>query len=211
MRDLTPLCQLARKHETDKGGRHMRYGGGDSDTCHEYTPIYWDLLSTRRDQVRNVLEIGINAGSSLRMWAEFFPKAFICGIDCDPRTLFTADRIRTALADQNNPTSLMEAIKQLGVNRFDLIIDDGSHEEPHQIVSLQTLAPLLAPDGIYVVEDLQIDCHPERVGDRAPAGFAWQAYVTEMGIGKAHCPCNECGGKKPEQLLVIRRKQPGAR
>lgn len=205
MRELTPLCLLAKKHETDKGGRHYRYGGGDSDTCHEYTPIYWDLFGFRRLDVKRVLEIGVNAGSSLRMWEEFFPNAEIIGIDCRHETIFNAGRIRCLLADQNNRASLENALGlwYAGPEQFDLIIDDGSHETSHQITSLQVLLPYLARGGKYIVEDLQIDCHPEIVGQYVPPGYGWQAIKAPDGIGKAHCPCSECGGKGPEQLLVI--------
>lgn len=203
LRPMTPLCHLAKKHETDKGGRHYRYGGGDSDTCHEYTPIYWDLLANKQLDVKHVLEIGVNAGSSLRMWAEFFPNAEIVGFDCEPRTMFSTDRIVTFLADQGSPESLAVAMGHVGPDKplFDLIIDDGSHETQHQIISMQTLLPFLADDGVYVVEDLQIDCKPEIVGQHVPSGYTWEAIPAPGGIGKAICGCG-CGG--PENLLVIR-------
>lgn len=203
LRPTTPLCELAKKHETDKGGRHYRYGGGDSDTCHEYTPIYWDLLHAKKDDVKHVLEIGVNAGSSLRMWKEFFPNANIVGIDCEQRTMFSEDRIQTIMADQGSEVSLVMAMGMVDPERpcFDLIIDDGSHETGHQITSMQTLLPFLKKDGIYVIEDLQIDCKPEIVAQHIPEGYTWEAIPAPGGIGKAICGCG-CGG--PEQLLVIR-------
>lgn len=205
MRDLTPLCLLAKKHETDKGGRHYRYGGGDGDTCHEYTPIYWDLFHDKIQTVRAVLEIGINAGSSLRMWEEFFPLADIIGMDCRQETLIHEGRIHSYITDQSNPEALHVSLLNAGIPRYDLIIDDGSHETDHQITTVKALLPWLAPDGVMVVEDLQIDCHPEIVGQHVPAGYVWEAIKAPDGIGKAHCPCSECGGTGPEQLLVIRR------
>jgi hypothetical protein len=36
----------------------------------------------------------------------------------------------------------------------DIIIDDGSHVASHQKISFETLFPLLAPGGIYVIEDM---------------------------------------------------------
>src|ERR1700692_4306194 len=91
---MTPLCELARKHETDKGGQHFRYGGGDSDTNHNYTPVYHRMFEEDRDSVRNVLEIGVHQGSSVRMWKEYFPRAQIVGIDTNMECLRHAeDRI----------------------------------------------------------------------------------------------------------------------
>lgn len=206
MRPITPLCELAKKHETDKGGRHLRYGGGDSDTCHEYTPVYWDLLGEKREAVRHVLEIGVNAGSSLRMWKEFFPNADIVGLDNAPHTLFNEDRITTILADQSSQLSLVMAMGHVDPNKpcFDLIVDDGSHEPSHQITTMQTLLPFLRRDGIYVIEDIHVDCKPEIIGQHVPPGYEWTAIECPGGTGKAICGCG-CGG--PERLVVIRVKK----
>lgn len=211
---MTPLCELAKKHETDKGGWHMRYGGGDSDTCHNYTPVYYALFCMFKDDVRTVLEIGINAGSSLRMWKDFFPKATIYGIDCNPGTLFQEDRIITFCADQNSPPSLravMNATAMLYNDEthpgYDLIIDDGSHEYEHQVTSMLALLPYLTERGVYIIEDMTFDCQPEILGKHVPAGFKWVAIPCGRGIGKAHCAdsCVKCRGHEGEQLLVITR------
>lgn len=208
---MTPLCELAKKHETDKGGWHYRYGGGDSDTCHVYTPFYYLLFGAFRTQVKSLLEIGINAGSSLRMWAEFFPNAKIFGIDCNASTMFSTDQITTMIADQNNPVDLLNAIgacSQLGGVPLDIIIDDGSHFEEHQITSLKTLLPFISDRGLYIIEDMQFDCQPERLGAHVPAGYEWSAINCGRGFGKAHCDpgCEKCHGVEGERLLVIRRK-----
>ncbi len=207
MRDMTPLCQLARKHETDKGGRHYRYGGQESDTCHEYTPVYWDLLHDKRTAVKHVLEIGVNAGSSLRLWKEFFPYAEIVGFDIRPETLFQDDRIHCIGCDQSNMRSLVYAMSLVGPDKpcFDLIIDDGSHEDAHQITTMLTLLPFMKRDGIYVIEDLNMDCKPEIIAKHLPDQYTWEAIPCPDGLGKAKgCGCG-CGS--PEQLLVIRVKQ----
>lgn len=196
MRDLTPLCLLAKKHETDKGGRHLRYGGADSDTCHEYTTIYHDLLGHRRENIKRVLEVGVNAGSSLRMWREYFPNALIIGLDNNYDCLFMEDRIMCILADQGDRKSLLAAMEYAG-GKFDLIIDDGSHELHHQILTMNTLAPFLEDDGIYVVEDIRDRGNPHTLGQYLRADFDWEARYCEPGIGKSKFPC--------EHLLVIRR------
>ena len=36
-----------------------------------------------------------------------------------------------------------------------MIIDDGSHLPSHQLLSLETLWPALAPGGLYIVEDVE--------------------------------------------------------
>lgn len=201
---MTPLCELAKRFETDKGGQHFRYGGGDSDTNHNYTPVYHDLLGAVREGVKHVLEIGINAGSSLRMWKEYFPNAQIIGLDSNADCLVhDEDRIRCIGADQNNPESLCCAIGQLPANapKFDLIVDDGSHVREHQITSLRTLLPFLARGGYYIIEDLgtgPIDslatlCYA------VPEGYVVKSIMITGGLGPKVQP--------HEWLVVIRHEQ----
>lgn len=205
---MTLLCELADKHETDKGGRSTTYGGAPSDTCHNYTPAYDAMFGHRRHSVLKVLEVGVNAGSSLRLWEEYFPSASIVGLDIRREVLFDAGRIRCLWADGGDPSTLRDAVADAGGGPFDLIIDDGSHYDEHQIVTAQTLLPFLASDGQYVIEDIDIDCRPELLANRikTPAGMVWEAVPCGVGIGKARCRagCEFCGGDHGETLIVFR-------
>lgn len=207
---MTILCELADKHQTDKGGRSTTYGGVPGDTCHNYTPAYHAMFGDRRESVRRVLEVGVNAGSSLRMWEEYFPNAKIVGLDIRREVLFTAGRVECHYADQSSRNSLLAAVAAAGGGPFDLIIDDGSHEDAHQIVTAETLMPLLATGGAFVIEDIDIDCRPQLLAERihAPAGFAWRPVECGVGIGKARCRpgCEFCGGTAGETLIVFERQ-----
>ena len=68
---MNPLEELGDKHRPTK-----RTAG--------YLPYYWRHFRDLREDVRNVLEIGVQSGRSLRMWEEFFPNATIYGLDIDP-------------------------------------------------------------------------------------------------------------------------------
>lgn len=37
---------------------------------------------------------------------------------------------------------------------FDIVIDDGSHQPAHQILSFETIWPMVNPSGYYVIEDM---------------------------------------------------------
>ena len=50
------------------------------------------------------------------------------------------------------------------VGPFDVIIDDGSHRSEHIRATFAILFPLLTPNGVYVVEDVQTSYWPERGG-----------------------------------------------
>lgn len=200
---MTLLCELAKKYETDKGGAHYRYGGGDSDTCHAYTQVYHSLFGERRNEVRHVFEIGINAGSSLRMWKEYFPNADIVGIDSDERCLVhDEDRIKCYGADQNNPAHLYAVMEKLKDKPpFDLIVDDGSHNREHQVASLKALLPFLAPWGYYVIEDLGAGPQDLSALWRAvPSGYVAAVRKIEGGLGHKVQPY--------EWLFIVRRDDP---
>jgi 8-demethyl-8-alpha-L-rhamnosyltetracenomycin-C 2'-O-methyltransferase len=79
---VDPLTALAIKYGTDKWGPHF------------YTPIYHELFSAWRDRPIRLLEIGVGGygfrkvgGSSLSMWAEYFPRGHITGLDIAPKQL----------------------------------------------------------------------------------------------------------------------------
>lgn len=159
---ITKLCRLGEQYSVDKT---PCFGG------HTYTPEYHTLLSDRCNEVKLMLEIGIGntplmksltneiytPGASLRMWRDYFPNAQIVGCDILDSVLFTEDRITTFQTDQSNVTSLktlMNHIQQIQPYA-DVILDDGSHEIEHMIISFKELWPLVKPGGMYIIEDIR--------------------------------------------------------
>lgn len=148
----TDLCRVALRHHTDKS--HF----------HNYTPTYHRLLAGK--QVKKVLEIGLGWGGlmhndyqhagSLLMWRDYFPEAEIYGLDIRPDALRNEHRIHSFLCDQSSLDSLFRAANEVGGN-FDLIVDDGSHVPTHQVSTATVFVPLLAPGGIYVIEDVHTE------------------------------------------------------
>lgn len=66
---------------------------------------------------------------------------------------------------------------------FDLIIDDGSHQVEHQILTANTFMPLLGPRGIYVIEDIHLkDREMIKNGIKNPSEFR-EVIDTEGLIG----------------------------
>ncbi len=199
MRPLTPLCELAKKYSTDKGGRHDTYDFKGSRGTHEYTPSYWDLFAPIRQKVRSLLEIGVCAGGSLRMWEEFFPNAKIIGLDIDGGTLFNSpDRINCYQADASDRHSVNNALQCAQAHPFDIIIDDGSHNREHQSASIEILAPHLWVGGLYIIEDINrtdTEWH-QYLFDRIPEGMSYGLMIPEF---------KGTGTINDEVLLVARR------
>ncbi len=164
-RILSSLDDLAIKYDTDKSPHRKK---------HYYTLKYEKLFGERRNSVKKVLEIGIGypelmggthyvAGASLYMWRDYFPEAQIYGADIKKDTLFQADRITTLYCDQSDRASLLDLTVYAP---FDIIIDDGSHEFNHQLLTLGILLQYLAPGGIYVIEDVKTEYMKQFAGLR---------------------------------------------
>jgi hypothetical protein len=54
----------------------------DKNTTHSYLPLYQNLLVSKKESAKNVLEIGINRDAgSIKLWNDFFTNAYIHGLD----------------------------------------------------------------------------------------------------------------------------------
>ena len=136
---LAELCEL---HQTDKCASH-----------HNYVDLYDTFFAPLRSRAERVLEIGVLAGESVRMWEAYFPRAAIFGIDIDDASQYQTERIRTFMADQANREQLTGFIDEHG-SGFDIVIDDGGHSMEQQQVSFGFFFPHLRSRGIYIIEDI---------------------------------------------------------
>lgn len=120
-----------------------------------YFPIYTRHLERFRGKPVRVLEIGVYRGGGLGMLSKYLgPSAHIVGLDVDDAAVkAVAGRFPVVLGDQEDPEVLIALNEKYGP--FDIVIDDGGHTMRQQIVSIETLYPLLNDGGVYLVED----CH----------------------------------------------------
>lgn len=147
---MDPLSELALKYGTDKGVNNTGW--------HCYTPHYHELFSPYREDIDRVLEIGVYNGASLRMWRDYFPDAFVIGLDyakeVTEESLWAIDRehlrSHVHIGDQRNETDLNKLIDCAGF--FDIVIDDGSHALDDYMFSFQHLWPLT--QSFYIIEDI---------------------------------------------------------
>jgi len=119
-----------------------------------YIPIYERHFSKFVNQSINVLEIGIGEGGSLQMWKAFFgPHARIVGVDViEDKKEFEEDQIEIRIGDQSDEAFLQSLIGEFG--GFDVIIDDGSHQQAHIRKTFEVLYSALSRNGVYLIEDL---------------------------------------------------------
>ena len=134
---------------------HKNKTGKVSDKWESYLPFYDELFAKYREQNISLLEIGVQNGGSLETWHTFFRNAAIfIGCDIDERCgnlLYDDARINIVTGDANlsDTTNKIIAI----CDKFDIIIDDGSHRSNDILNSFSIYFQLLKPGGIYVVED----------------------------------------------------------
>jgi hypothetical protein len=127
---------------------------------HDYTTAYAVHFRRFRNRKLNLLEIGVGGyahdigGRSLMLWSAYFRRGRIVGLDIEDKTRLSRGRIKVYQGSQVDPVGLKQLVASEG-GAFDIIIDDGSHENAHQIESFRLLFSHVKPGGIYVIEDLQ--------------------------------------------------------
>ena len=155
--ELTDLMNL---YGSDKGGKNNH---------HNYSEYYSDIFFHKRKSIKNFLEIGLgtnntnmasNMGAdgtplaSLRAWKDYFINANIYGADIDKDILKDEERIKTFFVDQTNPDTITAMFNKIGVDKFDIILEDGLHEYNANICFFENAIKYLDNDGIYIIEDI---------------------------------------------------------
>lgn len=129
----------------------------DKNTSHSYLDLYEKLLNSKKNTAKNVLEIGIWDGGSIKLWHDYFNQATIYGLDITnriPDIINNNDRIKLYMS--TNAYDMMFIKNQL-INkdvRFDVIVDDGPHSLDSMVVFLSQYSKLLTEDGILILEDI---------------------------------------------------------
>jgi hypothetical protein len=123
-----------------------------SSEGHDYLNKYERYLPfTRKDHIK-ILEIGVLNGASLNTWSEYFYNSEIVGIDINSDCKKLENRnVKIEIGSQNN-TNFIDFIFYKYKN-FDLVIDDGSHQNSDIIFSFERIFPRMKSGGIYIVED----------------------------------------------------------
>lgn len=149
----------------------LNHYGSDKDSS-GYSHLYSILFDHIKNEKMNVLEIGIGTmtpgvqssmknympdtykpGASHRAWRDYFINSNIYGVDIQPDTQFSEDRLKTFLLDSTNKSDVDNLMSNLNI-QFDIIIDDGWHWDEAQKKTLLNFFPYLKENGIYIIEDI---------------------------------------------------------
>ena len=120
-----------------------------------------------------MLELGIGGyarekqgGASLKMWKWFFPRAQIVGVDIEDKSFVDQPRITSYLGSQTDRALMEHIVREHGAPT--IVIDDGSHRPQDVVDSFAILFPMLADDGLYVIEDMQTSYWPRGAAASTP-------------------------------------------
>jgi hypothetical protein len=145
--------------------------GSDKDR-NGYSHLYFILFDHMKNEKLNILEIGIGTmipgvcssmkgympdtykpRASHRAWRDYFINSHIYGMDIQPDTQFSEDRIDTFLVDSTNQFEVNNLMSKLNI-QFDIIVDDGWHLDEAQKNTLVNFFPYLKENGLYIIEDI---------------------------------------------------------
>ena len=170
----------------------------DKLSAHSYIPVYERLFQQRKSKTFNVLEIGIGGGGSLQLWNDYFENANIYGIDLNYTNAYLDQFQRIHQINDDAYTSQCIQTNFISKNiEFDIIIDDGPHNKISQMMAMQMYFPLLAKDGVIVIEDVQDYLDPgvwiKDIVESLPKTYQKFAEVIDLRHLK----------KLPDDLLIV--------
>jgi len=119
-----------------------------------YFDVYERHFQRFRGKPVRMLEIGVYHGGSLSMWKDYFGDQLqLFGVDINSRAQkFAGAQTQIFIGDQSDPVFLKSLRRDIG--QVDIVLDDGGHACYQQIASYRELYDMVAPDGVYMVEDV---------------------------------------------------------
>ncbi len=133
----------------------------DKNSVHSYIPIYEELFRPYREKEINFLEIGLFQGNSLRLWEKYFTNGNIHGIDCSETPHGGMADLRPMIAEGTHNIHIMDGTSETDIERvfgdmkFDIVLDDSSHDLSAQLQTVRIFKNRLSENGMIVIEDLQ--------------------------------------------------------
>ena len=152
----------------------------DKVTRHSYQTMYGRFLLPYYYQhpTMKMLEIGLGCdmnygpGASVSLYKTLFPQAELWEAEYDEncvreyRNSEVMQGINALTGDQGDDNTLDKWISQSGGN-FDVVIDDGGHENCQIWNSFMKLWPTVKPGGLYFIEDMEFAHHPKKMQPQA--------------------------------------------
>ena len=132
----------------------------DKNTTHSYLPLYQKLLINKKETAKNVLEVGIWRGGSIKLWSDFFTNANVYGLDImDSNDVWEdiKNKEKIILHTSSNAYNDDFFITHfLNKNiKCDFLLDDGPHTLESMKDFIKLYSQIMTDDGILIIEDVQ--------------------------------------------------------
>jgi hypothetical protein len=131
----------------------------DKNTTHSYLDLYQKLLVNKKHTAKNILEIGVHSGGSIKLWRDFFDNAIIHGLDNDLTKATTQITNDPRIILYGPPNAYDESFfKSYFLNKnikFDMLLDDGPHTLDSMKSFIKLYSQVMTDDGILIIEDIQ--------------------------------------------------------
>jgi len=129
-----------------------------SDKWKPYFAVYEKHLEWFGIDPFTLVEVGVQKGGSLELWADFFREnVTVIGVDIDPEcanlTYPGYSNISVEIGDQGDPKFWDDFLSRHP--KIDVFIDDGGHFCDAQITTFEKVFPALPMNSVYICED----CH----------------------------------------------------
>ena len=176
-----PRAKVSPKDPRSK--KQLRIGGmvgGDRMFHHGYAKKYSEYLLpfVKKDHPLTLAEFGILKGTGLAIWCDLFQQARIIGFDIDLGHIHANMENLQALGafEKNRPElyeydQFIDNTAYLGTvlqgDPISICIDDGFHSIETILTTLKSVAPYLADDFVYFIEDNKY-VH-KQIGDLYPS------------------------------------------
>jgi len=146
----------------------------DKNTTHSYLPLYQELLIHKKDTAKNVLEIGIFKGGSIKLWSDFFTNANIYGLD-----MMHINDVSESFIKNKEKIILYTSIDAYDTDFFsthflnkdikcDFMLDDGPHTLESMKQFIKLYSQIMTDDGILIIEDVQAEDWIDILKDEVP-------------------------------------------
>jgi len=132
----------------------------DKNTVHSYLPLYQNLLISKKETAKNVLEVGIYHGGSIKLWSDFFTNATVYGLD-----IMNINNVWEGIKNKENiilHTSSDAYNDNFFITQFinknikcDFMLDDGPHTLQSMKQFIKLYSQIMTDDGILIIEDVQ--------------------------------------------------------
>lgn len=165
--------KVNQNYGTDKGGPKS------------YIEKFYDeKFKNYQEKDITIVEIGVRAGASLKLWSEYFSKnSKIFGLDSliEPNT-YSIPVNQEWVSSKNVEYIIGDAYTEETSNKFDkidILIDDGPHTQASHIKLLQLYINKMNKGGIIVIEDICYDAKSLR--EYIPEHLKKNYYICDYG------------------------------